>query len=606
MFSEYLIVTEWEKSKIGKDYFPYLNSSLHYGVDSSAERATKLAEYYENDLNKGSSGKNACRQGKKRFFTVKVVLLAEVRAEPDFNQWKDRVYIPLPKESCVSKRPYSSSDINVLSNSNSRERLRAKSTHAVTHPPASRQELIQRNFDHANSDLLLQRHKVPLEETLLSNRAKNSLINAGYQTLEECQNLSWEDLRSIRNIGKKTIEEIQGLLKRFKKEQKSTQSEDVPGSNGDTLENRQDYLIKVLSVPLSAVILSVRATHILENIRGTCLLDLVRKAPEQLLHERDCGIKTVREIRDFLKELDLQFRMEFPSTLIKEVHEYRRAKSGNDILEDFLMSYPYKGRVLTESKLRNVPQDRINFYIECFKLYQQYGTLANVAEKLKLTRERVRQILKQGTSLGLFKYSGREYRYLEKKKILDDYSRLQSLHEVAKINSISISYLKKILTAYKVKDRDLEAIKDQTRKNECIEQYKKIVSELGHHPTTTELQSSSKGRYLANKILRFWGTTDKFREEFNIPKFVRTFPEKTRMWMENRRRLAFVVRMQNLDKIRDCLASAGSMSSSEIASTCNIKPPKILRLLNLLLARREIIREGTAFTIKYRINEEVL
>lgn len=96
------------------------------------------------------------------------------------------------------------------------------------------------------------------------------------------------------------------------------------------------------------------------------------------------------------------------------------------------MSYPYKGRVLTEAKLRNVPQDKINYYIECFKFYQQYGTLANVAEKLKLTRERVRQILKQGTSLGLFKYSGREYRYLEKKKILDDYSRLQSLHEVAK------------------------------------------------------------------------------------------------------------------------------------------------------------------------------
>ena len=271
-----------------------------------------------------------------------------------------------------------------------------------------------------------------LEDTSLSNRARNALINAGYQTLEECQNLSWEDLRSIRNIGKKTIEEIQGLLKESKKEQKLTQSEHVLESNSDTLENRQNYLIKVLSVPLSAVILSVRATHILENIRGTCLFDLVRKAPEQLLHERDCGIKTVREIRDFLKELDLQFRMEFPSTLIKEMHEYRRAKSGNDILEDFLMSYPYKGRVLTEAKLRNVPQDKINYYIECFKFYQQYGTLANVAEKLKLTRERVRQILKQGTSLGLFKYSGREYRYLEKKKILDDYSRLQSLHEVAK------------------------------------------------------------------------------------------------------------------------------------------------------------------------------
>ncbi len=457
-----------------------------------------------------------------------------------------------------------------------------------------------------DGDLFFRQERFLLDDTSLSNRARNALINAGYQTLEECQNLSQQDLYSIRNIGRKTVEEIQNLLEDFKRKRESSRAEDILKSNGDILKNRQDYLIKVLSIPFSAVILSVRATRILENIRGTCLLDLVRKDQEDLLHVRNCGVKTVHEIRDFLKALDLKFRMKFPPTFIKEVREYRQAKLGKELLEDFLNSYPDKGNVLIKARLRNVPQDKINYYTECFKFYQQSGTLANVAKKLKLTRERVRQILKKGTHLGLFKYSGHEYPYLEKDKLLEDYGKSQSLTKVAKLNNVGGVYLRQVLTAYKVKDEDLELIKEKSKRNQCIEAYQQLVSELGHHPTTTELQSDDKRRALANKILRNWGTTDKFREELNIPKFVRIFPEKTRMWMENRRHLAFVVRMQNLDKIRDCLSSSKSMRSSEIACICSIKPPKILRLLNLLLARGEIIRDGFGSAIKYRINEEVV
>ena len=159
--------------------------------------------------------------------------------------------------------------------------------------------------------------------------------------------------------------------------------------------------------------------------------------------------------------------------------------------------------------------------MECFRLYQQGGTLVYVAEKLKLTRERVRQILKKGTSLGLFKYWGHEYPYLEKDKVLEDYSKSQNLTEVAKINNVSLGYLRRILTAYKVRNEDLEIIKEKFKKNQCIEEYQQIVSELGHHPTTTELQSNDRRRALGVRIVRSWGTTDRFREELNIPKFER-------------------------------------------------------------------------------------
>ena len=98
-----------------------------------------------------------------------------------------------------------------------------------------------------------------------------------------------------------------------------------------------------------------------------------------------------------------------------------------------------------------------------------------------------------------------------------------------------------------------------------------------------------------------WGSIDAFREELRIPKPIRTFPEASRKWLEKRRRVAFIVRMQNLDQIRDCLAKRSPLRFSEIASECSIKPPKTLRLLNLLLARKEIIREGAWSSAKYHL-----
>jgi len=161
-----------------------------------------------------------------------------------------------------------------------------------------------------------------------------------------------------------------------------------------------------------------------------------------------------------------------------------------------------------------------------------------------------------------------------------------------------------MLTAHKITEKDLEAVRLNSRKNKCIEFYRKIEAELGHPPTTTELQNRRGWRYLSMKISRMWGSIDAFREELSIPKPIRTFPEASRKWLENRKRVAFIVRMQNLDQIRDCLTKTSPLSCSEIACECNIKPPKALRLLNLLLSRGEIVREGTGISTKYNLNKK--
>lgn len=47
-----------------------------------------------------------------------------------------------------------------------------------------------------------------IEDSKLSNRAKNALIKAGYETADEVKKLSLEELEGIKGLGKKSVEEI--------------------------------------------------------------------------------------------------------------------------------------------------------------------------------------------------------------------------------------------------------------------------------------------------------------------------------------------------------------------------------------------------------------
>lgn len=442
-----------------------------------------------------------------------------------------------------------------------------------------------------------------LEQSLLSVRAVNALRKTDYNSLLECINLDMDDLLKIRNIGKKTANEILNTVNSFKKEYHLTQFNEANFQESFFNKERYEYWIKVLSVPISKINLSVRATQVLKKARVQNLLELVQKKYDRILRIKNCGRKTMREITDFLGQLDLQLGERPENNLIRDVKSYSLTKKEDEILSNFKRDYPEKYDVLNKAKLKAIGADKIRFYMDCFHAYQEGGTLEYVAKKMCLTRERIRQILKKGTQLDLFNYTGRDYHYIDKDKLIEDYARYLSLSAVAKVNDVTNSYLKRMLTAYKITEKDFEAMKVNSMKNKCIESYRKIEKELGHSPTTTELQDKQSWRYLSMKISRLWGSIDTFREELQIPKPIRKFPEATRRWQENHRRIAFIVRMQKLDQIRDCLIKAGSLSCTEIAYECNIKLPAALRFLNLLLARGELIREGTGGSTKYKLNK---
>lgn len=189
---------------------------------------------------------------------------------------------------------------------------------------------------------------------------------------------------------------------------------------------------------------------------------------------------------------------------------------------------------------------------EVYNLYKEKGTLEAVGRQIGVTRERVRQLLVQGSKLGLFEYRPYDYPFVPKEKILDDFRRCLSKNEVAKANGITTNYLHELLTAYNITPEDLRSLRINGHKLQCIEQYNHIKNKLGHHPTTTELQKVNSWRYHWMKIDRLYGSFNAFREELNIPKPPQgsySFSEDTRKWREQKQRLAFIVRMQHLEQL---------------------------------------------------------
>ena len=244
---------------------------------------------------------------------------------------------------------------------------------------------------------------------------------------------------------------------------------------------------------------------------------------------------------------------------------------------------------------------------EIHRLYKDLRTLAAVGEKIGVTRERVRQLLEKGTKLGLFEYKPFDYPFVSKETILADYKEHLSLGRVAKTNHITPGYLRKLLTAYGITEEKLRSLLIEGHKAKCIKQYNSIQEQLGHHPTTTELQNSKSWRYLSMKITRLWGSFDSFRDELDIPKPSKgspTFSEDTRRWREQRQRLALIVRMQHLDRIRECLNTPEPMSTTEIAYECGLPGQRTLALLKLLLATGEVVREGNLSSTKYRLSRD--
>jgi hypothetical protein len=246
--------------------------------------------------------------------------------------------------------------------------------------------------------------------------------------------------------------------------------------------------------------------------------------------------------------------------------------------------------------------------INTYNLYQEKRTLESVGEKMGITRERVRQILAKGNNLGLFEYKPQRKNsqpFIPKEKILDDYKKCLNLKKVAKKNNLSKYFIKKFLIENNISKEKLDLVKKAEKKIKCINEYKEIVEELGHHPTTTELQRKSKSySNLFSRVFCLWGSFTAFRKELNVPEFQRGNPwvkEHTRKWREYQRKIAIKNRNHQAEQIRIYLKKSGSKTFQQIVFHLGINRFRIGHLIRSLMADGKVVKKKKGKIIKYRL-----
>ena len=254
---------------------------------------------------------------------------------------------------------------------------------------------------------------------------------------------------------------------------------------------------------------------------------------------------------------------------------------------------------------KNLSKQKIKRLIRIKKIYDQTDTLQKTATILQLTRERVRQLLKEGENYGLYHYE--TYRSRRKKYLRRVFSRKTLVKAIKLLDTIdaTISKLgitkeefKKLLNFFKIDRKGYVIISKQGK---CLKQYSNVVGILGHHPTTTELDSKREWKNLWSRISRFWGNIDVFRKEYGIEKQKHKMASKLQeKWKKNRK---------HNDELRQyilgIIKSNYSVSRKELSIILGIKKELLhYKLLKKMVKEGTLIMVGKGHAARYRMSNE--
>lgn len=159
--------------------------------------------------------------------------------------------------------------------------------------------------------------------------------------------------------------------------------------------------------------------------------------------------------------------------------------------------------------------------IHTYMDYCNLGTLKKVGKKLKISKEAVRQRLVNGTNLDLFNYNtNKKIAWLELKLKISQTTLtfairdFGSVAQVAKHYKISRVFIKKLLKTYNITPAQLGILKKTHRKLKCLSDYRKFSLKSFGDASTSELQSTKKGRAIYARILRVWPSFGEFKEDY--------------------------------------------------------------------------------------------
>lgn len=152
--------------------------------------------------------------------------------------------------------------------------------------------------------------RLTIEEVGFSVRTFNCLKGAGIETIADLIEKTESDLMTVRNMGKKSLDEIIKKLARLGLSLKEEPSDDdffVEGdiACGGLTEIASDEV--KLQITIEELDLSVRSFNCLERAGINTVADLINLTIEELMQTRNLGKKSVEEIIKKVHDMGLYF-----------------------------------------------------------------------------------------------------------------------------------------------------------------------------------------------------------------------------------------------------------------------------------------------------------
>lgn len=135
--------------------------------------------------------------------------------------------------------------------------------------------------------------ELSIDDVELSVRSYNCLKRAGIKTIGELCDMTMEDMMKVRNLGRKSLEEILTMLKDKGLALKDSDDEDE--ITGDVNTN----------ISIEELEFSVRTYNCLNRAGIRTLRDICKKTPEDMMKVRNLGRKSLEEVLAKLNEYGL-------------------------------------------------------------------------------------------------------------------------------------------------------------------------------------------------------------------------------------------------------------------------------------------------------------
>ena len=246
-------------------------------------------------------------------------------------------------------------------------------------------ELVRKLAGH-NVTLKDDNPSIYIQDALISVRAENVLRNLNVKHIGESFRLSNAFLLSASNCGTTTLEEIFALRDYFG-------ISDAP-SDKSKRSNQNYYdepLKKEFWIRIENTNLPVRALNVLSNLKVEYIWQLLKLTPKQLLSQPNFGKTTLKKIETLLYEYNLP---DIPVQFSPDQIKYLLSPSIDEFFSDNPLEELFKISDLIESEAEKLSDERLNIIISKRGIFKSKNTtLKELGELLRLSRERVRQLI---------------------------------------------------------------------------------------------------------------------------------------------------------------------------------------------------------------------